>query len=235
MISLYDNNGNGNGNGHNGNGRKRRFPWTRSRDAEPDLTAYRRIALQLHFDLSSPGQSRSVLLAAPRGPGLCSHAAAALARCMGDFLRKPVLLVDGCTAAGNVSELMHCSANLGFADALANPDIPLEELTIPTGSDCVFFLPCGPSIIRTDQVTPERFQAFLQRAQARYDFVLLAGGDILKDPLALVMAPLVGCVTLVVFENESRIDDLDAAQDSLRICGARKVGLVWASSSGGGR
>jgi hypothetical protein len=233
MISLYDYRGNGNG--HNGNGRKLRMPWTRKRDTEMDLTAYRRIALQLHFDLSGPDLARSALLTTPRGPGRCAHAAAALARCMGDVLRSPVLLVDACAMAGNVSELMHCTAPRGFADALAEPDLPLAELAIPTASECVSFLPCGPGTIRTDQATPDRLRSFLQRAQASYEFVLLAGGDILKDSLALVMAPMVGCVTLVVFENESRIDDLDAAQDSLRICGARKTGLVWASSSGGGR
>jgi hypothetical protein len=237
MISLYNTNENGNGNngnGHNGSGRKWRPFWMRRKSEKADLTAVRRIALQLHFDLSSGDQSRSALIATPRGPRRCAETAAALASCMGDFVRKPILLVDACPPGGNLSELTHCVADCGFADAILHPDRPLEEFVVPTGNECVSFLPAGPASFRTDRVPPEQFENFLDRARARYEFVLLAGSDVLHDSLSLVMAPSVGCVMLVLFENETKVDDLDAAQAALRICGTRKMGLVW-SEAGGSR
>src|SRR6185295_18648922 len=138
MISLYGSNENGNGNGnghngngHNGNGRKRSSIWRRSRNTEPDLTAYRRLALQLHFDLSGPDQIRSALVVTPGGGNRSAHAAASLARCLGDQLRKPVLLVDSCPAGDNVSSLMECSANHGFVDMLTGPENSLAQLVVP--------------------------------------------------------------------------------------------------------
>ena len=49
--------------------------------------------------------------------------------------------------------------------------------------------------------------------------------------LALALAPLVGCVLLLATEDETMIDDLDAAQEALRIRKTRDIGVVLATRS----
>ena len=226
-------NGNGNGNGHGANGR--RSLWTRSKSREPDLAPYRRLALQLHFDLSGPDVARSALLAAPGGASLCAHASTSLARCLGEQLRRNVLLVDTCLKGSEASRLMDCAANRGFTDVLSDPGLSIEQLVVPTTCETVSFLPSGSRSASVERVTPEQLLAFLDAARQKYDFVLLSGGDVLNDPLVLAIASLVGCVLLVVVENQTKVDDLNSAQSALRLCGTKKTGLVWAASSGGDR
>ena len=69
----------------------------------------------------------------------------------------------------------------------------------------------------------------------RYDFVLLSGGSVLDDSMALALAPHVGGVLLLVVENKTTVEGLDAAQDALSLCKARKVGLVLTTRVKGGR
>ena len=230
IIGFSNGNGNGNGNGHSRS--ERRSLWSARRRAEPDLAAYRRLALQLHFDLSGPDDHRAALLVAPGDPRHCPVAGTSLARCLGEQLRRPVLLIDACRRARETSMLMNCAAARGFGEILTDPTLAIEELAVPTTIEQVRFLPAGAA---ATSASPQHLCAVLECARRKFDFVLLSGGNFLEDPVLLTLASLVGCVLLLVAEAETRIDDLDAAQNTLRICGVRKTGLLWAASGNGGR
>lgn len=207
--------------------------WGRLRQSDVDLAPYRRLALQLHYALPRPDNPRSVLLVTPTTSGLCAHSSVTLVCCMGEALRRPVLLIDVCPRAPEASRILDCSANRGFADLLSDPKLPLDELALPTTREHVSFLPAGSNVGASAPASPEEMSAVLKAAESRYDFVLLSGGSVLSDSMALALAPHAGCVLLLVTENETPVEDLDAAQDSLSFCKARKVGLVLTTPVGG--
>jgi shikimate kinase len=69
----------------------------------------------------------------------------------------------------------------------------------------------------------------LAEAQRQFDFVLLSGGSVLEDPAGLALLPNAGSVLLLVLENETRVEDLEAAERALALCKARNVRIVLTS------
>jgi len=65
--------------------------------------------------------------------------------------------------------------------------------------------------------------------------VLLSGESVLDNSMAMALAPNVGRVLLLATENQSKVADLEAAQDVLNFCKARKVGLLLAERGYGER
>ncbi len=225
-------NGHGNGNGHNGNGNGggRGLPrfsgwWSslmkNARGSDLELSAYRRLALQLHYDLPRTMEQRTTLLVTPRPSPFLASASAYLARSLAEELRQPVLLVDACSKYP-VSSLLGCNAQRGFFEFLSNPGIPLKDLIVSTNTENVSFLPAGVPVAGS----PDTISPLLQSASEGSDFVVLAGGSVLNDSISLALAPHVGCVLLLVIENETRTDDLDAARTALSYCKAKKLAVL---------
>lgn len=204
----------------------------RSRRPERDVTPFRRVALQLHYDLPRPENRRSVLIAAPSHSDLCAHSSATLATCMAEQMLRPVLLVDVCQGNPDAGRVLHCVSGRGFTDLLGQPSLSLEELVFPTNQKNVHFLSVGSDLGSASKATPEGINALLKAAEERYEFVVLSAGSVLHDPLALAMVPFVGQVLLLVIENDTKIDDLDAAQDAIALCQARRVGLLLTTAAG---
>lgn len=200
--------------------------WGRWRRPEQDLAPYRRLALQLHYDLPRPDSARSVLLVTPTTSTLCAYGSAALACCLAEELQRPVLLIDASPRQPEVSRILDCTANRGYADFLSDPTLSLDELVLPTNHENVRFLPAGANLGPSQPASPDDIRVLLKAAESRYEFVLLSGGSVLHNSMALALTPCVGCVLLLAIENETMVDDLDAAQDALSFCKARKVGLV---------
>src|SRR5262249_55731593 len=143
IVMNGSSNGHGNHNGnHNGNGSHRWWQiWKWGRTS--DLSAYRRLALQLHFDSPrSDSLCRSVLIVTPNESRLCARDSLTLASCMAEELNRPVLLVDA-TPDSEVSDLLNNPASPGVTDFLADPMRPLPELVHPTSKNNVWFLSHG--------------------------------------------------------------------------------------------
>lgn len=213
----------------NGNGRVTppapALPWERSQRADQYLAPYRRLALQLHHSLPRPHSPRSVLLLTPTASTLSAYGSATLACCLGQELRRPILFVDACINKPDVSQLLNCTAERGFSELISNPTLPLEDLVLPSTCEHVSFLPAGATAYPIKP--PDELPAILGRAENQYDFILLAGGSVLGDSLALALAPHVGCVLLLVIENETMTESLEAAQEVLAFCNPRKIGMVF--------
>jgi len=200
--------------------------WKRTPRAGEDLAPYQRLALQLHYDLPRSEAARSALLVTPSASNLCARGSVLLSTCLAEQLRRPILLIDVCPKDPEASRLMECTASRGFADFLSNPNLPLDELVIQTTCENVYFLPSGKEPAGSLPVSPETIGKLMQAAERQFDFVLLSGDSVLTDPLSLALAPCVGCVLLLVIENETRVEDLDAAHNALGYCKARKVGML---------
>jgi hypothetical protein len=226
---------NGNGNGSNGiPPYVRWYPSLFRLKQRPDITGpFRRLALQLHYDLAEPEQPRSVLLASPVDLHVCAQSAIMLSCCLAEETRKPVLLIDANPGSYATSQLMNSTHPTGFSEALANPGSGLEQDACRTTYENLSFLAAGSSPALVTEASSIR--AVLDQATQKYGFVVLAGGSVLNDSLTRAIAPHVGCVLLLGVENETHIDDLDAAQNALIFGKARRIALVLSSSGGSSR
>lgn len=231
---------NGNGNRSNGNGQRHSNWWRRTvrlkirLKQHPAVTApFRRLALQLHYDLAGLDQPRSVLVASPIDLHVCAQSAVMLSCCLAEETRKPVLLIDANPGFYATSKLMNSTSSAGFSEALANPASGLEQAVCPTTHENLFFLAAGSSAGFVADASA--IQNLLAQASQKYGFVVLAGGSVLNDSLTRAIAPHVGCVLLLGVENQTLVDDLDAAQNALIFGKARRIALVLSSSGGASR
>lgn len=218
-----------NGNGANGNGdgsRRRWLPGSRPQPPEDDLASYRRLALQLHYDLLRPESPRSVLVVSPSASELSAHSSTALARCLGEELEQSVLLVDACPQLPYTSRMMDCQDQPGFFEVASDPSLSVNDFVLPTNRERVSFLAAGARSGNHAPISPNRLSTFLQGFESSYEFVVLVGGALLESVTSLALAPHVGCVLLLAIEDETRLGDLDLAVDALTLCKARKVGVV---------
>lgn len=229
-------NGNMNPNGNGFLARWRRLWQGRIPAPEQNLAPYRRLALQLHYDLPREDGCRSVLLATPNPSPVSVQGSVALACCLTEELLRPVLLIDACPKQPAVSHLLGCAGAPGLSDYLAaGPKMPLADLVLPTTYAYVAFLPAGTPTTLSKPAPPDEIAGLLRAIQQQYDFVLLCGGSLLNNSFALAVAPYVGCVLLLAVENETLVGDLDSAQDALAFCKARKVGIVFTTPAHSGR
>jgi tyrosine-protein kinase Etk/Wzc len=209
------------------NGSASRWWPGRSRKASQSLAAYRRLALQLHHDLPREQSTRSVLMTTPTASGLCTRGCAALACCLAEELGRPVLLLDASTREAEVTRMLDCTSHVGFTDLLADGDLALDDLIVPTTERNVSFLPAGTGLGQPAQSAPhDCISDLLERAASRFDFVVLYGGSVLDDATALALAPSVGCVLLMAIEKKTTLEEVEAAESALSAGGARKLGLV---------
>lgn len=200
--------------------------------SEPDPAPYRRLALQLHHGLPRAEAPRSVLLVTPSRSGLTSHGAALLATSAAEELGGPVLLVDASPSEAALTRLLGTEGAPGLTDLLADSAPPVDELLLPTSHEKVTFLPAGS--IPLGALADGGIDALLEALQSRSDIVFFCGGAVLGESMALRLASHVGCVLLLAVENETTVEDLDAARDALAYAKARRVGLVLTSPLGSG-
>lgn len=197
--------------------------WDRFNPTEPDLLPYRRLAHQLHYRLSGDGL-RSVLLVTPSASALCAHGALLLAACAAEERREPVLLIDASPREPEVSRILGSNGRAGFLDLLARPETALDSMVIHTDRENVHVLSIGAASVNGN--SQEGLRKLLEAAESRYGLVLLSGGAVLSDPMALLLAPSVGLILLLAIENETKVDELNAAQDALNSKKPRQMGLV---------
>ena len=212
-------------NGTNGNGHHpRRWHFGRTKRQElgtANMAPYRRLALQLHYEVRRADKGRSVLLVTPGASSACARASLMLAAAFAEQLAKPVLLVDASPTSPEATRLVGATG-AGLSEFLTDAGSSLCDFVVPTTTANVHFLPAG----QAQPFLHERIDALLTQAAAHYDVTLLAGGSVLSDALSLALSPSAECVLLVVNENETRVEDLDAAQSTLGYCKARNVGLL---------
>lgn len=195
-----------------------------------DTAAYQRLALQLHRDLPrDQAPPRMVLLTTANLAPQVAVCGLALAQCLAQELQQPVLCVDADGRAGEASQALGCLAGQGLSDMMLDEGLQASDLALPTSEPLLRFLPAGVAGLAGGRRSPEQLARAVAALTTGHDFVVLIGGPVLDDTGALAMAPLVGSVLMVAFENQTLLADLDQAQRALRACGARAIGLVIGS------
>lgn len=195
-----------------------------------DTTAYQRLAWQLHHDLPRDNAaSRMVLLTTANPASQVAVCGLSLAQSLAQELQQPVLCVDAHGRAGEASQALGCLAARGLSDMMLDESLLASDLALATSEALLSFLPAGVAGLAGGRRSPEQLARAVAALTTGYDFVVLIGGPVLDDTSTLAMAPLVGSVLMVAFENETLLTDLDQAQRALRACGAPAIGLVIGS------
>lgn len=201
----------------------------RRRPADRDLVAYRRLALQLHQDLSATGSRRSVLLTSPRSSPVVARSAVLLACCAAEELDGKILLIDACLNDPDTSELLSATGKPGYAELRRGAREAWRDLVLPTENRRVSFLPAGDPG-STGEGTALALPDLLQDAERDYSLVILSGGSALDGSSALAASPHTGCTLITIVEGETRMADLNSAQDELARCQTPKIGLLMTNS-----
>jgi Mrp family chromosome partitioning ATPase len=207
------------------------FRWG-ARPAKPDQEPWRRLALRLRQDLGAEGP-RSLMMVTPGEGEFEARCSLALAESLADELGKPVLLVDAAPRERRLSRWLKCAELRGLTDALVEPETPLAEIVLRTTHPNVAIVPAGIIADPVGHVANDRVSALLEAFQRDHEVVMFSGGGVPANGLALALAPIVGRVLLLAAENETTSEDLEAAQDSLRVRNARDIGLVLATRAPG--
>ena len=215
--------------------RKRSSWWKRLRTfwkprSVLDLAPYRRLALQLHYDLPRGSSPRSVLLVTPGPSAFLPSASAEIARALAEELQRPVVLVDANLSSPALSRSLGCASEQGFADWLGVASRPVDDFALGTSHSDLSFLPAGLPNESPLPASPEVIAAGLRTLEARWDFALLSGGSVLRDAAALAIARHVGCVLMVVEENLTSREEMEAARQALLLCKVEKVGVILAKT-----
>jgi Mrp family chromosome partitioning ATPase len=189
---------------------------------------YRQLALRLLHDLPA-GSERTALLLGVTGDEPSAESALWAARALAAEIDSTVLIVDASPSFPAASRLAGCERAPGFAGLLASPQTDWQGLVLATNSKRVFLLPSGSGEPSSGAFPEDAVRAFLAEASARHGFVILSGGPVLHDPLAIRLAPLVGCVLLFATEHATSRKDLETAQEAIRLSNARRAGIVLAT------
>lgn len=180
--------------------------------------ALRRIAAPLverAFAADAGRRDRMILLTSPAPREGRSSVAASLALCLARD--HPVLLVDGDPERAGVADLFGIRSHPGLGDALADPEVALEGLIVPTELDHLALL--APGAARPDLL------GLLASARAAELMRALVTGNprrlilIESPPLSRgegrALALFAGQVVLVVEAGETPRSSIDAALEAL--------------------
>jgi len=203
------------------------FRWA-TRPPKPDQEPWRRLALRLRPDLGAD-RPRSLMLVTPGEGEFEARCSLELAESLADELGKPVLVVDAAPRERRLSRMLKCAELRGLTDALVEPETPLAEIVLRTTHPNVAIVPAGIIADPVGHVANDRVTALLEAFQRDHEVVLFSGGGVPANGLALALAPIVGRILLLAAENETTSEDLDAAEESLRVRNVRDIVLVLAT------
>lgn len=190
-----------------------------------EAAEWRRLSLRLHHDLPRDAGPRSALLVTPTRTEFSAFAATQLAVSLAEQLRRTVVLVDASPSHPELTRLLGWSA--AQSQAVISPvGAPFEDVTLPTSRENLLFVPDSVSAEWAKTHADEGARPFLSSAEGQCDFLLLFGGSVYDEPLVRPLASQVGCVLLLVHENLTRTDDLEAAKETLIASRARRIALL---------
>ncbi len=193
--------------------------------ADGMLPSFRRLAMQLEFDLGASDRGR-VLMMAPVGSGEDACAASTeLALVLGGELGKRVLVIDGAFQSASTSVSLGMQDRPGLADLLRREPCASRYCEVEGAPWMV--MPRG----RADAVRPiplasGEIRQIIDEARNSFDYVLLATDSPGDDGRALVFPACADRVLLLAIEGRTLLEDVDSCRRALENCSETRVGLV---------
>jgi capsular exopolysaccharide synthesis family protein len=211
--------------------RKEAFLVTKSEWRSPSAEAYRILRTNL-MSVASTYAAKSILVtSAHTGEGksaTAANVAVVLARA-----GKQVILVSGDLRRPRLNHFFNITAGPGLVDVLSGK-APLEKvlvtLTGPSAANWgenLKILPSGRATeAAAELLASEETAKVLGKLEASADFVIIDSPPLLPVTDALVLAPLVGGVLLVIGPRSVTADSVASARQKLDNVGARLLGAV---------
>jgi polysaccharide biosynthesis transport protein len=152
---------------------------------------------------------------------LASHLGTSLARA-----GRKTLLVDADLRKPTLHRLFNVMRTTGFSELLQGK-CSIEEVTRPTGHDCLSLITAGQTNVEAIQaLAHEGITAIFQQLREQYDFIVLDCSPILPVPDSLALTQHADAAILAVLRDVSRLPTVYAAYQRLSLLGLTILGAV---------
>ncbi len=150
-----------------------------------------------------------------------------LATALTDELGCTVLLIDEGLNEGGLAERLGLGQLTGWRDLLVHPDRAAVHAVVHCGHPGLALLPAGAAPVeKRPPASAARIGAMLDELRGSFDYILLVQGPVTADSRHLVPATLAELVLLLVEENETRFEVLDACRRAFGDHGIDDVRLL---------
>lgn len=206
------------------------FRLTRVVPRKPASRSYRYLARQLESDLPVREGGHVIVLSGACAAPVTVETALMLATALTDELNCTVLLIDEGLNEGGLAERLGLGQLSGWRDLMEHPDRAAIHQVVHCGHPGLALLPAGQAgSERRPPASAERIGALLHGLRDSFDYILLVQGPVTADSRHLVPALLAELVLLLVEENETRFEALDACRQVFRDRGVEDVRLLLSS------
>ncbi len=191
--------------------------------------AYRRLALQLHYDFGQESQGSCVMLTCPDSQAVAENAARVLSAFLAEEQHDRVLLIDGSFSKNSLLEQFQVERAPGLLDLLEGT-ATIEEAVRDTGHPSIFFLPCGSAPGAPSRLlVADSHRETMDRLREQYGFLLISTPPVLSDATALAFPSLCDCVLLLVLDGKSRMGRVSDCRTAIEHCNSRRIESVLIS------
>jgi len=203
------------------------------RSPEPASRSFRYMSRLIERDFPAGERGRCLAFSGTDSDALSTDALLMLAYCLRSELESRVLLVDARLRAreeGLTGRLGLLDVP-GFADVMAGGAAAVEALVHPTAVGGVDFLPAGGAggsgAVPADR---EMLAKLFEAARARYPYVLVQVGSVLRDTRSVVTVGQADATFLLASENRTFMRVLDESRQLLQSNGVADVRVVVAGA-----
>jgi len=194
---------------------------------KPASRSYRYLARQLEGDLPIRDGGHVIVLSGACTAPVTVETALMLATAMTDELACTVLLIDEGLNEGGLAERLGLGLLAGWRDLLRHPDREALRCVVHCGHPGLALLPAGePATEKRPPASAERIGGLLDQLRGSFDYILLVQGPVIADSRHLVPATLAELVLLLVEENGTRFETLDACRQAFADRGVEDVRLL---------
>jgi hypothetical protein len=199
------------------------------KDKTPASRAYRYMARLIEREFGGQGAGVCIAFSSPDSDKKTSDALLMLAYCLQSELDGKVLIVDARLKdqADGITGRLGLLESLGFAEVMREGFAGNENLIQSTNVPNVDVLPAGaPRGRMAMPVHRDKLGQLLGAAKARYGYVLVQVGSVLRDTRNLVTAAGTDAIFVFVAENRTFMKTLDDCRKLLLANGVSDVRVV---------
>lgn len=205
------------------------------KDKEPASRSYRYAARLIEREFPPDRGATTIGFCSTEGDRLSSDVVLMQAYCLQSELDCEVLVIDARArdTGGGLSSRLGMQQRPGFAELLSEGLDRFDDCLQPSGVEGVTVLPRG-GLSGSLLVTPRAaLAALLQRARARFPYVLMQVGAVGADTRNLIIASAADAVMLVGLEEKTLMRRLQGDERRLRSGGIERVHVVLVSAHAG--
>ncbi|TEB13919.1 Tyrosine-protein kinase YwqD [Pelotomaculum sp. FP] len=205
------------------NGKERKL-FSHIRPKSAIAEAFRTLRTNISFS-SSNGLNRTILVTSP-GPEDGKSTVTSNLGVVITQAKSHVLIIDCDLRKPVMHKYFDLDNRVGLTNLLVQ-DLALDEAVNATGVEGLHVITSGPIPPNPSELLGSAKMAeILARVSAEYDMVLLDAPPVIAVTDAVLLAPMVDSVLLVLKSGSSRIEMARAARDQLQKANAKSIGVV---------